>query len=62
MNEVLRINRAAKTITVRNLLDQSEYDENYDFLLLSPGAGPVIPPIWDSKPTDAFTTQYSRHG
>ncbi|HCZ9556489.1 FAD-dependent oxidoreductase [Vibrio cholerae] len=45
MNEVLRINRAAKTITVRNLLDQSEYDENYDFLLLSPGAGPVIPPI-----------------
>lgn len=45
MNEVLRINRAAKTITVRNLLDQSEYDENYDFLLLSPDAGPVIPPI-----------------
>ncbi|ENM3908062.1 FAD-dependent oxidoreductase [Vibrio cholerae] len=45
MNEVLRINRAAKTITVRNLLDQSEYDENYDFLLLSPGADPVIPPI-----------------
>ncbi|ELY5208631.1 FAD-dependent oxidoreductase [Vibrio cholerae] len=45
MNEVLRINRAAKTITVRNLLDQFEYDENYDFLLLSPGAGPVIPPI-----------------
>ncbi|EKF9996626.1 FAD-dependent oxidoreductase [Vibrio cholerae] len=45
MNEVLRINRAAKTITVRNLLDQSEYDENYNFLLLSPGAGPVIPPI-----------------
>ncbi|HHB0806520.1 TPA: FAD-dependent oxidoreductase [Vibrio cholerae] len=45
MNELLRINRAAKTITVRNLLDQSEYDENYDFLLLSPGAGPVIPPI-----------------
>ncbi len=35
MDEVLRINRAAKTITVRNLLDQSEYDENYDFLLLS---------------------------
>ncbi|BAP04953.1 TPA: CoA-disulfide reductase [Vibrio cholerae O1] len=45
MNEVLRVNRAAKTITVRNLLDQSEYDESYDFLLLSPGAGPVIPPI-----------------
>ncbi|MFV0447353.1 MAG: FAD-dependent oxidoreductase [Vibrio sp.] len=45
MNEVLRINRAEKTITVRNLLDQSEYTESYDFLLLSPGAGPVVPPI-----------------
>lgn len=59
MNEVLRINRAAKTITVRNLLDQSEYDENYDFLLLSP-SHPAN--SGDSKPTDAFTTQYSRHG
>ncbi|ASA57476.1 FAD-dependent oxidoreductase [Vibrio gazogenes] len=45
MNEVLRINRAEKTITVRNLLDQSEYTESYDCLLLSPGAGPVVPPI-----------------
>ncbi|NCO47107.1 MAG: FAD-dependent oxidoreductase, partial [Vibrio sp.] len=45
MNEVLRINRAAKTITVRNLLDQSEYQESYDFLLLSPGAGPIVPSI-----------------
>ncbi len=39
MNDVVRINRAEKTITVRNLLDQSEYQESYDFLLLSPGAG-----------------------
>lgn len=45
MNEVLRINRAEKTITVRNLLDQTEYTESYDFLLLSPGAGPIVPPI-----------------
>lgn len=45
MNEVLRINRNEKTITIRNLVDQSEYEESYDFLLLSPGAGPVIPPI-----------------
>ncbi|KQH87539.1 CoA-disulfide reductase [Vibrio furnissii] len=45
MNDVVRINRAEKTITVRNLLDQSEYQESYDFLLLSPGAGPIVPPI-----------------
>lgn len=45
MNDVVRINRADKTITVRNLMDQSEYEESYDFLLLSPGAGPIVPPI-----------------
>lgn len=45
MNDVVRINRADKTITVRNLLNQSEYEESYDFLLLSPGAGPIVPPI-----------------
>lgn len=45
MNEVVSINRAEKTVTVRNLVDDSEYVENYDFLLLSPGAAPVVPPI-----------------
>ncbi|MGF1730006.1 FAD-dependent oxidoreductase [Photobacterium kasasachensis] len=45
MNEVVSINRADKTVTVRNTLDDSEYVESYDFLLLSPGAAPVIPPI-----------------
>ncbi|MFT5880780.1 MAG: NADPH-dependent 2,4-dienoyl-CoA reductase/sulfur reductase-like enzyme [Moritella sp.] len=45
MNEVVSINRSEKTVTVRNLLDNSEYTERYDFLLLSPGAGPIVPPI-----------------
>lgn len=45
MNEVVSINRQDKTVTVKNLLDGSEYQECYDFLLLSPGAGPVVPPI-----------------
>ncbi|USD42727.1 FAD-dependent oxidoreductase [Vibrio sp. SCSIO 43135] len=45
MNEVVAINRHEKTVTIKNLLDGSEYTENYDFLLLSPGAGPVVPPI-----------------
>lgn len=45
MNEVISIERSSKTITVRNLIDNSEYTESYDFLLLSPGAGPVVPPI-----------------
>ena len=45
MNEVLSINREEKTVTVKNLIDGSEYTESYDFLLLSPGAGPIVPPI-----------------
>ncbi|CAM3942785.1 FAD-dependent oxidoreductase [Vibrio aerogenes] len=45
MNEVTHIDKTAKTVTVKRLTDGSEYTENYDFLLLSPGAAPVVPPI-----------------
>ncbi|ELR65528.1 CoA-disulfide reductase [Photobacterium marinum] len=45
MNEVISINREEKSVTVRSMLDGSEYTENYDFLLISPGAAPVVPPI-----------------
>ncbi|MDK9739460.1 FAD-dependent oxidoreductase [Vibrio sp. D404a] len=45
MNEVVSIDRHNKRVTVKNLLDGREYIESYDFLLLSPGAGPVVPPI-----------------
>ncbi|MUK31162.1 CoA-disulfide reductase [Aliivibrio fischeri] len=45
MNEVISINRNEKTITIKNLIDNTEYQESYDFLLLSPGAGPIVPPI-----------------
>ncbi|ELP5727656.1 FAD-dependent oxidoreductase [Vibrio vulnificus] len=45
MNEITAINRQDKKVTVKNLIDGSEYQESYDFLLLSPGAGPVVPPI-----------------
>jgi len=44
-SEVISINRKAKTIRVRDLKNQSEYDERYDTLILSPGASPVRPPI-----------------
>ena len=44
-HEVISINRAEKTIRVRNLKDGSETDQSYDTLVLSPGAAPVRPPI-----------------
>lgn len=45
MNEVVSINRSEKSVTIKNLIDGSEYTESYDFLLLSPGAAPFIPTI-----------------
>ncbi|NDW11492.1 pyridine nucleotide-disulfide oxidoreductase [Bacteroides sp. 214] len=45
LNEVTEIDWQKKTVTVRRLKDGSEYVENYDKLLLSPGATPVRPPL-----------------
>lgn len=35
MNEVTTIDRQAKCVTVKNLIDGTSYQESYDFLLLS---------------------------
>ncbi|MFO0739647.1 MAG: FAD-dependent oxidoreductase [Labilithrix sp.] len=42
-HEALRIDRAAKTIRVRDLRTGEERDEAYDALVLSPGASPIRP-------------------
>lgn len=44
-NEVLGIDRSKKTVQVRNLATGEEYSESYDYLILSPGASAVRPPI-----------------
>lgn len=44
-NEVIAINRPKKTVSVRNLLTLEVYEIDYDKLILSPGASPVVPPI-----------------
>lgn len=44
-SEVLAVNRANRTVRVRELESGREYDEPYDCLLLSPGAAPIRPPI-----------------
>lgn len=42
-SEVTRIDRSGRSVRVRNLLDGTEYDEPYDYLVLSPGAKPLVP-------------------
>ncbi|MDP3667067.1 MAG: FAD-dependent oxidoreductase, partial [Sediminibacterium sp.] len=43
--EVIAIDTNLKTITARNLLSNTEYQESYDKLVLSPGAEPIRPPL-----------------
>ena len=44
-SEVVDINRAEKTVTVKKVKTGDTYQESYDVLLLSPGAKPIFPPI-----------------
>ncbi|NSJ92859.1 FAD-dependent oxidoreductase, partial [Coprococcus sp. MSK.21.13] len=56
-NEVIDINRDKKEITVKNTLTGEEYTENYDKLILSPGAKPVVPPIKGIENVNLFTVR-----
>lgn len=42
-NEVIKINREEKTVLVKDLLTQKEYEESYDELVISPGANAILP-------------------
>lgn len=44
-NEVVGIDKDAKSVTVRNTQTNTTYVESYDVLILSPGAKPIQPPI-----------------
>ncbi|ACV09254.1 FAD-dependent oxidoreductase [Jonesia denitrificans] len=44
-HEVIAIDREARTVTVRNIDDNTEYTETYDALALTPGSEPVRPPL-----------------
>jgi len=44
-SEAIAIDPKLKLITVRNLESSEEYSLNYDKLILSPGASPIVPPI-----------------
>ena len=48
-NEVLAVDPRQKLVRVRNLTTGEEYPESYDYLVLSPGAYPLIPPIEGSS-------------
>ncbi len=54
-NEVIAIDKAAKTVTVKNTAAGETYTESYDKLILAPGAEPVRPAIEGIDSDRVFT-------
>jgi NADPH-dependent 2,4-dienoyl-CoA reductase/sulfur reductase-like enzyme/rhodanese-related sulfurtransferase len=57
-SEVIQINREKKTISIKDLITGTIYDEAYDKLILSPGAAPIRPnTIEGINQTNVFTVR-----
>ena len=56
-HEVVKINREDKTIEVKNLLENEIITESYDYLLLAPGANPIMPNIPGINNANAFSVR-----
>ena len=54
-NEVIDIDRDNKQVKVKNLKTEEEYIENYDKLILSPGANPIVPKFEGADLVNIFT-------
>lgn len=54
-NEVLSINRKNKSVAVKNNVTGEIYNENYDKLVLSPGANPILENINGIENANVFT-------
>ncbi|WP_080844126.1 FAD-dependent oxidoreductase [Cytobacillus gottheilii] len=55
--EVVKINRKEKTISVKNLATGELYEEAYDHLVLSPGAKPIRPNLDGVNNANVFTVR-----
>jgi len=55
LSEVTKIDRASKTVVVSDKRTGETYIENYDKLILSPGAKPIVPPVEGSNHPKVFT-------
>lgn len=53
-HEVVKINRLDKTVSVKNLKTGEDFNEEYDFLILSPGGSAVVPHVDGLESADYF--------
>lgn len=56
-SEVVAINRANKTVTVKHVETNETYEESYDELILSPGASPIVPNLQGVDLPHVFTVR-----
>lgn len=54
-SQVISIDRNEKKVLIKDLVNNREYEESYDKLILSPGADPVVPPIKGIEDANVFT-------
>ncbi|MCA9463339.1 MAG: FAD-dependent oxidoreductase [Nitrospira sp.] len=57
LHEVIRINRTAKCVEVKNVLSQAISTHPYDKLILAPGAGAIVPNIPGIHAKNIFTVK-----
>jgi len=55
LSEAVKIDTRNKQVVVRDLIAGKEYTESYDYLVLSPGASPIKPPIPGADLPGVFT-------
>lgn len=54
-HEATAIDRAARTVTIRDHRERRNYDEAYDRLILAPGASPIVPGMDGVDAPNVFT-------
>ncbi|HUW90379.1 MAG TPA: FAD-dependent oxidoreductase [Candidatus Nanopelagicaceae bacterium] len=54
-NEAISINRTKKTVLVKNLENDNFFELEYDYLVLSPGASPIMPQFEGLSDVPAFS-------
>jgi len=57
LNEAQRIIREEKVVVIKDLAQGTEYQESYDYLILSPGASPIVPDIPGIKGENVFAVR-----
>lgn len=55
MTEIVAIDRKNKTVKALDLISEKEYEESYDYLIISTGASPYVPNIKGADNEKVFT-------